>query len=211
MGLTATSGARVVGGSVTLDGRELLHLRSKDLRRIRGSQIAMIFQTPVSAFNPLFKVGYIFTRALRLHGASRSEARTRARVALAEVRLPFDMLERYPFELSGGQAQRLAIALAVALRSQVLLADEPTSALDVSVQGEILDLIRRLRDHEDMAVLFVSHDLAVVAELCDQVAVMRKGRIVEFGAATQVLHSPTDDYTRQLVDSVPRLSALREG
>jgi len=211
IGLTATSGARVISGSITLDGRELVHLRDTDLRRIRGSQIAMIFQAPVSSFNPLFKVGYIFIRALQLHGASRSEARGRAKEALEEVMLPYDMLERRPHELSGGQAQRLAIALAVALRSQVLLADEPTSALDVSVQGEILDLIRRLRDREGMAVLFISHDLAVVAELCDQVAVMRSGRIVEFGSASQVLHSPTDDYTRQLVDSVPKLGTLGEG
>jgi len=205
MGLTATSGARISSGSITVDDRELVHQRDTDLRRIRGSQIAMIFQAPVSSFNPLFKVGYIFIRSLRLHGASRSEARAHAREALEEVMLPYDMLERRPYELSGGQAQRLAIALAVALRSQVLLADEPTSALDVSVQGEILDLIRRLRDRDGMAVLFISHDLAVVAELCDQVAVMRAGRIVEFGASSQVLHSPTNDYTRQLVDSVPKL------
>jgi peptide/nickel transport system ATP-binding protein len=149
-------------------------------------------------------------RALRLHGASsKSAARERARAALEEVLLPPDLLSRYPHQLSGGQAQRVAIAMALALRSEVLLADEPTSALDVTVQAEILDLLRRLRDETGMGVLFISHDLAVIAELCERVAVMRGGRILEQGDARHLLSTPSDPYTRELLAAVPRLQAGR--
>ena len=168
----------------------------------------MIFQHPVSAFNPVFRVGDIFLRALRLHGASRaggaSSARgRRSRRCCCRTRCS----SAYPHQLSGGQAQRVAIALAVALRAEVLIADEPTSALDVTVQAEILELLRdAARADEGMAILFISHDLAVVAELCDRVAVMQRGRIVETGAAAQVLHAPQDPYTRELIAAVPRIS-----
>ncbi len=118
-----------------------------------------------------------------------------------------DLLERYPHELSGGQAQRIAIAMALALRSEVLLADEPTSALDVTVQAEILDLLRRVREERGMSVVFISHDLAVIAELCDRVAVMQLGRIVEDGPTARVLGEPEDDYTKRLVAAVPKIGA----
>jgi ABC-type glutathione transport system ATPase component len=167
----------------------------------------MIFQSPVSSLDPLLRVGELFERTLRLHGVDRREASERAGNALREVLLSPDLLERYPHELSGGQAQRIAIAMALALRSEVLIADEPTSALDVTVQAEILDLLRRVRDERGMAVLFISHDLAVIAELCDRVAVMQFGRIVEEGATAQVLGEPVDDYTRRLVAAVPKIGA----
>src|SRR5205807_1418166 len=149
-----------------LDGRELVGASDQELRKVRGSRIAMIFQHPVQAFNPVFRVGDLFTRALRVHGATRAEAGERARAALAEVMLPAALLERYPHQLSGGQAQRVAIALAVALRAEVLIADEATSALDVTVQAEIVELLKRLREVEGMGILFISHDLAVVGQLC---------------------------------------------
>ena len=206
LGLASTLGARVQG-SVRLDGEELVGASERRLREIRGSRIAMIFQSPVSSLDPLLRVGELFERTLRLHGVDRREASEQAKGAFREVLLSPDLLSRYPNELSGGQAQRIAIALALALRSEVLIADEPTSALDVTVQAEILDLLRRVREERGMSVLFISHDLAVIAELCDRVAVMRLGRIVEEGATARVLGQPVDDYTKLLVTAVPRIGA----
>jgi peptide/nickel transport system ATP-binding protein len=206
LGLASTLGARVEGRG-GLDGEELVGAPESRLREIRGSRIAMIFQSPVSSLDPLLRVGELFERTLRLHGVDRREASEQAKGAFREVLLSPDLLSRYPNELSGGQAQRIAIALALALRSEVLIADEPTSALDVTVQAEILDLLRRVREERGMSVLFISHDLAVIAELCDRVAVMRLGRIVEEGATARVLGEPVDDYTKLLVAAVPRIGA----
>ena len=206
LGLAQAAGAGVAG-SIRLDGLELTGLSGRALRRVRGERIAMIFQNPVSAFNPVFRVGDVFLRTLRLHGVGRSETRERARAGMREVVLSPDLLERYPHQLSGGQAQRVAIALAVALRSEVLLADEPTSALDVTVQAEILEVLRGLRDRDGMTILMISHDLAVIGQLCDRTAVMYDGRIVESGPTASVLRNPQDRYTRQLVAAVPRVGA----
>ena len=206
LGLAGTAGATVTG-SVRLDGQELIGMPEAGLRAIRGRRIAAIFQSPSLAFNPVFRVGKIVTRTLRLHGLSAAEAATRADAAMRSVLLAPDLLRRYPSQLSGGQLQRVAIALALALRAEVLLADEPTSALDVTVQAEVLELLRELRDSRDMAVLFVSHDLAVIAELCDRVAIMRAGQVVEQGPTGQVIAAPRHDYTRELLAAVPRLGA----
>ena len=208
LGLASTVGA-TVSGSIVLDGQELTALSQDDLREIRGRRIAAIFQSPSTAFSPVYKVGAIVTKALRLHGATKSEAADRAAEAMRQVLLAPDLLRRYPSQLSGGQLQRVAIALALALRAEILLADEPTSALDVTVQAEVLDLLRDLRDVTGMSILFISHDLAVVAELCDRVAVMRNGVIVEQGPASQVLSSPADPYTAELLDSVPKLATTK--
>jgi peptide/nickel transport system ATP-binding protein len=204
LGLAQTLGADV-RGSIVFDGRELVGAPEATLRAIRGSRIAMIFQHPISAFNPVFRVGEIFIRALRVHGATKSEARERAHAALREVLLSPDLLERYPHQLSGGQAQRVAVALAVALRAELLIADEATSALDVTVQAEIVELLKRLRTEEGMGILFISHDLAVVGQLCDRVTVMRDGHLVEDGATAEVLHAPREQYTRELIAAVPRI------
>jgi peptide/nickel transport system ATP-binding protein len=203
-GLASGMGARVAG-SVKLDGHELIGLSDGELRDIRGRRIAMIFQAPISSLNPVFRVGDVFLRALRLHGASKAQAGEWAATAMRSVALSPDLLHRYPHQLSGGQAQRVAIALAVALRAEVLIADEPTSALDVTVQAEILDVLQTLRADEGIATLFISHDLAVVAGLCDSVAVMRDGRVVERGPVARTLHSPAHPYTRELLAAVPRL------
>ncbi len=208
LGLAGPAGA-TVQGSIALDGLELVGLPERKLRDLRGRRVAMIFQSPVSAFSPVFRVGDIFIRALRLHGIARGDAVARAQEALREVLLGPDLLHRYPHQLSGGQAQRIAIALAVALRAEVLLADEPTSALDVTVQAEIIDLLRLLRERERMSILFISHDLAVVAQLCDRVAVMRSGKIVEAGPTENVLQRPTAAYTSELIAAVPRLGTGR--
>jgi ABC-type glutathione transport system ATPase component len=203
-GLAPGMGARVEG-SVQLDGRELTTLSQGAWRDIRGRRIAMIFQAPISSLNPVFRTGDVFTRALQLHGASKAEARTRAAEAMRSVSLSPDLLRRYPHQLSGGQAQRIAIAQAIALRAEVLIADEPTSALDVTVQAEILEQLQKLRTEEGIATLFISHDLAVVSGLCDRVAIMRDGRIVERGPVRETLTSPQHAYTRELLAAVPRL------
>ena len=206
LGLAHTVGASV-SGSIRLDGTELTTLSQQALRERRGRQIAAIFQSPATAFSPVFKVGRVVLGALRLHGMSKAEAAEAAARAMREVLLPPGLLDRYPAQLSGGQLQRVAIALALALRAEVLLADEPTSALDVTVQAEVLELLRGLREREGMSVLLISHDLAVVAELCDRVAVMQAGRIVEQGPAAQVLSAPRHGYTAELLAAVPRIAA----
>jgi peptide/nickel transport system ATP-binding protein len=206
LGLAHTVGA-TVRGSIRLDGTELTGLPQRALRDLRGRRIAAIFQSPAAAFSPVFKVGSVVHRALRLHGMSKDEATEAAGRAVRQVLLSPGMLDRYPSQLSGGQLQRVAIAIALALRAEVLLADEPTSALDVTVQAEVLELLRELRDREGMSVLFISHDLAVVAELCDRVAIMREGRIVEQGPAARVLSAPADPYTADLLAAVPVIRA----
>ena len=206
LGLAHTVGASV-SGSIRLDGTELTTLSQRALRERRGRQIAAIFQSPAMAFSPVFKVGRVVLGALRLHGMSKAEATQAASRAMREVLLPPDLLDRYPAQLSGGQLQRVAIALALALRAEVLLADEPTSALDVTVQAEVLELLRGLREREGMSVLLISHDLAVAAELCDRVAVMQAGRIIEQGPAAQVLTAPQHPYTAELLAAVPRIAA----
>jgi len=206
LGLAHTVGA-TVRGSITLDGTELTRLSQRAMQDVRGRRIAAIFQSPATAFSPVFKVGSVVHRALRLHGMSKDEAVEAAGRAMRQVLLSPGLLDRYPSQLSGGQLQRVAIAIALALRAEVLLADEPTSALDVTVQAEVLEVLRELRDREGMSVLFISHDLAVVAELCDRVAIMREGRIVEQGPAARVLSAPADPYTADLLAAVPVIRA----
>jgi ABC-type glutathione transport system ATPase component len=206
LGLAHTVGATVTG-SIRLDGTELTGMSQRQLLELRGRRIAAIFQSPALAFSPVFKVGSVVLRALRLHGMSRADAADAAARAMRQVLLAPELLDRYPAQLSGGQLQRVAIALALALRAEVLLADEPTSALDVTVQAEVLDLLRGLRAQEGMSVLLISHDLAVVAELCDRVAIMQGGRIVEQGPVGQVLATPQHEYTAELLAAVPRLGA----
>jgi peptide/nickel transport system ATP-binding protein len=204
LGLAHTLGA-TVSGSIRLDGEELTTLPPRAMREVRGRRVAAIFQSPAAAFSPVFRVGSVVHRALRLHGLSKDQAAERARAAMRAVLLSPDLLRRYPSQLSGGQLQRVAIALALALRAEVLLADEPTSALDVTVQAEVLELLRGLRESRGMSILFISHDLAVVAELCDRVAVMREGQIIEQGPTSRVVSAPQDPYTAELLASVPTI------
>jgi ABC-type glutathione transport system ATPase component len=202
LGLTRSLGA-TARGSITLEGEELLGLPEARWRELRGRRIAMVMQSPRGSLNPTLKLGRYFERTLALHGVDGPKGERRMRDALADVRLDDALLGRYPHQVSGGQAQRFAIALAVALRADVLLADEPTSALDVTVQAQVVELLQRLRDEHGTAMLFISHDLAVIGQLAERVVVMRDGVVVEQGPAARVLTEPEEDYTRALIDAVP--------
>lgn len=208
LGLAAHSGARV-RGSIRLDDQELVGLGERRLRRIRGRRIAMVMQSPRGALSPTLRLGTLFDRTLRAHAVEKAERAERMRASIAEVRLADDVLRRHPHEVSGGQAQRFAIALALALRAEVLLADEPTSALDVTVQADVVELLRRVRDEHGTAILFISHDLAVIGQLAERVVVMRAGEVVEDGPARTVLAAPRTDYARELVAAVPTIGRAR--
>jgi oligopeptide/dipeptide ABC transporter ATP-binding protein len=206
LGLAETAGAAVTG-SVRLDGQELTGLSGAGMRAIRGARIAAIFQSPSLAFNPVFRVGAIVSRALRQHGLSAAQARDRADAGMRSVLLAPDLLDRYPAQLSGGQLQRVAIALALALRAEVLLADEPTSALDVTVQARILALVRRLRDERQLAYLLITHNLAIIPGLCEQMVVLYLGRVAEAGPTGELLARPAHPYTLALRSAVPEVEA----
>jgi ABC-type glutathione transport system ATPase component len=206
LGLARSVGA-TVRGSITLEGEELVGAPEGRLRALRGRRIAMVMQSPRASLNPTMRLGRYFERTLKLHGVA--DGPDRMHDALADVSLDPGVLRRYPHQISGGQAQRFAIALAVALRAGVLLADEPTSALDVTVQAQVVELLRRLRDEHGTAMLFISHDLAVVGQLADRVMVMRDGDVVEQGEAQRVLRAPSDAYTRALLDAVPVIGKAR--
>ncbi|MEW1668996.1 ATP-binding cassette domain-containing protein [Streptomyces albidoflavus] len=198
------------GGQIRFDGRDLLTLSEKELGRVRGRDIAMVFQDPMTCLDPLQRVGTQVAEVLRLHtGHSRAEARKAALAALDEVGIPDPEVRyrQYPHELSGGLRQRVMIATALVTRPRVVIADEPTTALDVTVQRQILDLLVSLQDKHDMAVVLITHDLAVVAETADRVAVMNKGRVVETGDVLDVFDRPADAYTRRLLAATPRLEA----
>jgi len=204
MGLSGYAGAHV-SGSITLDGQELTTKSRREWQTIRGRRIAMIMQSPRAALNPTVTLGTLFRRSLRLHGVSRADSKARMRTALDEVVLSPDILDRYPHQVSGGQAQRFAIALVSALRADVVIADEPTSALDVTVQAEVIEVLRDLRDRHGTAMLFISHDLAVISELADSVTIMRHGEVVESGPTALVMQTPRQVYTRELLAAVPTI------
>jgi peptide/nickel transport system ATP-binding protein len=210
LGLSRSLGARV-SGSIALEGEELLGASDARWRELRGRRIAMVMQSPRGSLNPTMRLGKFLERTLALHGVAGDEARGRIAAALADVSLEEALLSRYPHQVSGGQAQRFALALAVALRADVLLCDEPTSALDVTVQAQVVALLKRLREEHGTAMLFISHDLAVIGDLADRVVVMRDGRVVEEGATAEVLRAPADDYTRALLDAVPVIGEKRIG
>ncbi|MEO6566126.1 MAG: ABC transporter ATP-binding protein [Casimicrobiaceae bacterium] len=189
-------------------GRNLAHLPGRDLRAVRGADISMIFQEPMTSLNPVFTVGFQIEEVLRLHmGMSGARARSRSIELLAEVGLPEPArrIDMFPSQLSGGQQQRVMIAMAIACEPKLLIADEPTTALDVTIQKQILDLIAALQKKHQMSVLFITHDLAVVGEIADHVIVMRSGEIREHGPARQVFESPQDPYTRALLQCRPQL------
>lgn len=194
---------RPSAGSIRLDDQDIWSLSGSSLKAFRR-RVQPIFQNPASSFNPRLSIGQILTAPLEVHGiGTRAERREMARDLLARVGLPVDSFDRHPHQLSGGQKQRVAIARAVILRPEVVLADEPTSALDVSVQAQVLDLFDATRRELGLTAIFVSHNLAVIRQVSDQVAVMRHGQLVEYGPAEQVFADPQHDYTRALIAAVP--------
>ena len=202
------STANIESGEISWFGRDLVHLPKREMRDLRGKEIGMIFQEPGTSLNPVFRVGDQVGEALRVHlGMNRKEARQRTIELFEEVGIPEPgrRIDSYPHEMSGGQKQRVMIAMALSCNPKLLIADEPTTALDVTIQAQILDLIRRLRDERGMSILFISHDLGVIAEIADRIAVMFRGRIVERGSVTEVFNNPRHPYTKGLLACRPHL------
>jgi peptide/nickel transport system ATP-binding protein/oligopeptide transport system ATP-binding protein len=210
MGLVPRPG-RVAEGRVVLEGRDLLALPPSEMRRVRGGQVAMIFQEPMTSLNPVHSVGAQIMEAMRAHEPGARDLRGRAIEALRRVRIPSPerRFEEYPHQLSGGMRQRVMIAMALACNPRVLIADEPTTALDVTVQAQILDLLRALQAETGMAIILITHDLGVVAEMADEVAVMYAGRVVERAPVAALFDDPQHPYTIGLLGSVPRLDEDR--
>ena len=209
LGLFASRHVQPSAGRILFEGEDLLRAAPQRLRALRGNRIAMIFQEPMTALNPVLRIGAQIDEVLEVHQTGdRSARRTRVLEMLAAVHLPEPekILAAYPHQLSGGQRQRAMIAMALALHPDILIADEPTTALDVTTQAQILALIREVQRKQGMGVIFVTHDFGVVAEVADRIAVMQHGRIVEQGAAEDVLNRPRADYTRALLAAVPSLT-----
>ena len=196
----------IASGEVLFEGEDLTTKTNEEIRRLRGNKMSMIFQEPMTAMNPVFDIGWQVGEPLRIHQEmSRSASRTRATELMRRVGIPSpeDRVDDYPHQFSGGMRQRAMIAMALACEPKLLVADEPTTALDVTIQSQILDLIRELNDRLEMAVLLITHNLGVVAETCDRVAVMYAGRIVEYGTVRDIFNDPRHPYTKGLINAVP--------
>ena len=194
-------------GEILFNGRDLRSATREEIRRIQGREIGVVFQEPMTSLNPLMKIGYQVEETLRIHTrASAEKRRALALEALTKVGLPDPEVtyDKYPHQLSGGQRQRAMIASAAVIKPALLICDEPTTALDVSVQAQILKLLRSISEEYDVGILLISHDLRVIRELCERVAVMYRGKIVEQGLTEQVFNDPQDEYTKQLISAIPQ-------
>ncbi len=197
---------KIIGGSVKLDGQELVNAGEKVLRTVRGNKVSIIFQDPMTSLNPTYTVGHQLMEAILLHTKrNKQQARERAleMLRLVNINQPEKRLKQYPFELSGGMRQRVMIAMALACEPDILIADEPTTALDVTIQAQILDLMRDLQKQLGMAIIMITHDLGVVAQMCDEVVVMYAGSICEQGTADEIFYNPRHEYTKGLMRSIP--------
>lgn len=205
------SNAAIEGGSILYDGMDLTQVSEEEMHRIRGRRIGLVFQDPMSALNPIMKVGRQITEVLRRKKMNRDEARARALELMRQVGIPDAerRFDQYPFQFSGGMRQRIVIAIALAGDPEILICDEPTTALDVTVQAKILDLINQIKEERRLSVIFITHDLGVVAHMADRVNVMYAGKIVETGTAREIFFEPAHPYTWALLSSVPDL-ATRE-
>ncbi len=205
--------ARIVGGEVRLDGEDLLAKSDAEMQQIRGRKVAMILQDPMSSLNPVFSVGMQMREPLAIyHGLRGSAGTARAAELLAAVRIPSPAarLRAFPHQLSGGMRQRVVGAMAIAGPPRLLIADEPTTSLDLTIQAQYLGLLKELQQRHRFAMIFVTHNLGIVARMCDRVAVMYAGRIVEMGPVRRIFTAPAHPYTRALLDSIPRFGARRE-
>ena len=204
---------RVAGGEILLDGQRIDNLPAEAMRKIRGRRIGAIFQDPLTSLNPLYTVGRQIIETIQVHlKVSAAEARQRAIALLQETGIPAaeQRIDQYPHQFSGGMRQRVVIALALAAEPELIVADEPTTALDVSIQAQIIALLKKLTKEHGAAVMLVTHDMGVIAEACDRVAVMYAGRIVEIGPVAEVIHHPAHPYTAGLMGSIPSMDIERE-
>ena len=213
MGLLMGTTGKVAAGEILFEGRDLTKLDDEERRKMRGEKISMIFQEPMTSLNPVMKIGDQITECILMHNnISKQEAWDKAVEMLKLTGVPRveRMMKEYPFQLSGGQRQRVMIAMALVCKPKILIADEPTTALDVTIQAQILDLMENLKQKTGTSILFITHDLGVVAEVCDDVVVMYSGRVVEKGDVRSIFASPSHPYTRGLLASIPKLGECAE-
>ncbi len=208
MGLTAYPG-KLIGGTVEFNGHEIHKMTEKEFRKIRGNEVSIIFQDPMTSLNPVYTIENQIVEGILLHtDKTKAQAHERAKelLELVGINEPEKRLKQYPHELSGGMRQRVMIAIALACEPKLLIADEPTTALDVTIQAQILELMQDLRQKLGMSIIMITHDLGVVASMCGKIAVMYAGHIVEYGTADEIFYNPRHEYTKGLINSIPKLN-----
>lgn len=207
MGLTAYPG-KLIGGTIRFNGHQVDQMTEKEFRKMRGNEVSIIFQDPMTSLNPVYTIGNQIKEVILLHtNKTKQEAQARAKelLELVGINEPERRLKQYPHELSGGMRQRVMIAIALACEPKLLIADEPTTALDVTIQAQILELMQELREKLGMSIIMITHDLGVVASMCEKIAVMYAGHIIEYGTADEIFYEPRHEYTKGLIKSIPKL------
>ncbi len=212
MGLTAYPG-KLVGGTIRFNGHQVDTMTEKEFRKMRGNEVSIIFQDPMTSLNPVYTIGNQIREVILLHtDKTKKEAQERAKelLELVGINEPEKRLKQYPHELSGGMRQRVMIAIALACEPKLLIADEPTTALDVTIQAQILELMQELREKLGMSIIMITHDLGVVASMCEKIAVMYAGHIIEYGTADEIFYEPKHEYTKGLIKSIPKLDTKED-